>query len=187
MPRKTDAAQTPVVPAAEQHLIDSINVLSGNRVLCKSLAAGLFAREYLRHHTEARVVCWFVDRADAAAAEAAVADEGDDMSSRLQIVCSADLPEGEFDLCAFPVPGGRDAEFYREILRQGHGVLRAGGALAVAHEARDDRWLHAELQQLFPKVTRQVSRRRILYRGTKAGPLKKQKDYRCELEWRYLD
>jgi len=59
-----------------------------------------------------------------------------------------------------------------------------GGRFAAAIDNPRDQWLHEQLRAMFEKVTRQPERDAVVYLATKTRPLKKHKDYACELVFR---
>lgn len=176
-----DEPETLRTPRAEQLLIDEIPDLSGPRVLCTTLGRGQFAAEFSRDDPASRVVCHTFD--------VFLADEtrryvGAGEPERPEVVCTPDFPFAEFDLVAIPVDPRGDAELLRDVLQQGHQRLAMQGRMIAATSNAEDQWLHDELRKLFPKVTRRVLDRGVLYLATKTAALKKVKNYDCEFAFR---
>jgi 16S rRNA G1207 methylase RsmC len=107
-----------------------------------------------------------------------------DALPNLRLECAADFPDGPFDAVVFPVSTSGEAELVRDWLQSGHERLREGGALFAATDNPSDVWLHAELRKLFAKVTRRTGERGTLFKAIKTGPLKKLKNFECQLAFR---
>jgi 16S rRNA (guanine1207-N2)-methyltransferase len=104
--------------------------------------------------------------------------------SNLHITCQADFPDEEFDLVALPISMSGNAELTRELLQQAHQRLAIGGRLLAATDNPRDTWLHEELQSNFAKVTRTPPDDGVVYSAIKTAPLKKVRDFSCELAFR---
>ena len=72
----------------------------------------------------------------------------------------------------------------RDCLQSGHQRLREGGTLLASTDNRSDAWLHGELQKLFAKVTRRGEKQGTLFKAVKTEPLKKLKNFECQLAFR---
>ena len=178
--RDSDVPTEPRVRPAEQLLIDAVPRLEGQSVLCTTQGRAPLARAIAEAHPDSRVTCHFLDvrRADRAR-EAATGVVG------LDIVCTADLPGGEFDLVVLPFGRNDDAELMRDTLRTAHDRLVDGGRLVLAIDDEKDSRLHDILRKLFDKVTLEPERKRgTRYLVTKRGPLKKRKEFGCEFTFR---
>lgn len=176
-----DEPETLHTPRAEQILIDEIPALDGPRVLCTTLGRGQFAAAFATDDPSAQVVCHSLD--------IFLADEtrrfvGAGETGRPDVVCTPDFPEAEFDFVAIPVDARGDAELLRDLLQQGHLRLALNGRMAAATSNSEDQWLHGEMRKLFPKVTRRVLDRGVLYLATKTAPLRKVKNFDCEFAFR---
>jgi 16S rRNA (guanine1207-N2)-methyltransferase len=167
-------------PRAEQLLIDATGALPAGGVLCTSLGWGQLALETARRMPGARVACHFLDLHPYEQARHIAGNA----ESRVEWLCTADLPEGPFDLAFVPVSRFGEAELTRDILQQAFERLKEGGLLVAAVDNRDDKWLHAELGKLFEKVRREPGRMGVVYRGKRRGPLKRKRDFRCEFAFR---
>ncbi len=168
----------------EQLLIDAIPELTGNRVLCTSAGRAQFAVAYASDHPEAVVDCWFLDVFHKTQSEFRISEDGPPPSN-LNLHCQPDLPEQEADLVAFAFKKGGEAELTRDLMQQGYLRLVEGGRMVVSTDNDEDQWIHKELRELFPKVTRRPIRKRgTLYFATKVGPLKKVRDFDCEFAFR---
>ena len=175
-------ASLPVRPH-EQLLIDVIPELHAVRVLCTTAGRAQFAETYARTRPEAHVACCFFDLYQKNQSAFQVFDHGP--VENLRLLCKPDLPEGESDLVAFSFRKGGDAELTRDLLQQGFQRLVDGGRMIASTDNDEDQWLHEQMRDLFPKVTRRPYKKiGTLYLTTKPGPLKKVKRHDFEYAFR---
>ena len=178
-----DEPQSLPVRPHEQLLIDAMPELTATRVICTTAGRAQFAETYARERPESQVECCFLDLFQKNQSEFQVNDHGP--LPNLRLVCEPDLPATEADLVAFVFRKGGDAELTRDLMQQGHMRLIEGGRMIASTDNDEDQWLHEQMQDLFPKVTRRPFRKQgTLYLATKTGPLKKQKDFDCEFAFR---
>ncbi len=168
-----------VTRTAEALLVETIGELKGERVVCKTLGRAQFAAVYAAANPDASVTCQFLDVHLSQRAE----NEGR-LPESVTVACTADLPEGEFDLAAFPFTKNGEAELTRETMQTAHQRLVDGGRMVVAVDVADDEWLHDEMRTLFDKVTRCPEKRGVVYLATKKGPLKRTRSFDCEFAFR---
>lgn len=181
-PSPEDPLPLPVRPH-EQLLIDLIPELSAKRVLCTTAGRGQLAESLARAWPAAHVDCCFLDLFQRNQTELQLHDHG--FPENLELRCESDLPEGPVDLVAFVFRKGGDAELTRDLLQQGYLRLVDGGRMVVSTDNDEDQWLHDQLQELFPKVTRRPYRKvGTTYLATRVEPLKKLKNYDCEFAFR---
>ncbi len=119
------------------------------------------------------VSAWFVDLFAAAMA-------GQACDEKVAIICSADLPEEQYEVVVMPVLKKGEAEFTRDILQQAHGRLADQGWLFTSVNNPKDQWLHEQMQTLFDKVTCVRVAEGCAYWGRKTSELKKVKDFDCQ-------
>ena len=168
----------------EKLLIDVIPELSGSRVICTSAGRAQFAVAYALDKPDSTVDCWFLDIFHKTQTEYRVSEEGA-VPPNLKFHCQPDLPEQEADLVAFAFKKGGEAELTRDLMQQGYLRLVEGGRMVVSTDNDEDQWIHHELRELFPKVTRRPIRKQgTVYLATKVGPLKKVRDFDCEFAFR---
>jgi 16S rRNA (guanine1207-N2)-methyltransferase len=167
--------------AQEQLLIDALDGTTYARVLTNTVGRGQFAAACARSQASAAVTCWTHDLFQHRQIADSVASEP---LANLQLACSPDLPDGEFDLVALALSMQGDGELARELLQQSHLRLVIGGELWATTDNREDHWLGEQLSKLFHKVATRRSELGTLYRATKLGPLKKQKQYDAEFVFR---
>lgn len=173
----------PRTPVADQLLIDAIDQLIGPRVLATTTGQGQFPAAVAHHAGEegwtGAVICPVLD---------------DFMACRVrnatfaapfpEVFCGPDMPPGEFDSVALAVDHRVATELTRDIVQSGVLALRDGGRMLAAVGKADDTFLHDELKKYFPKVTRNVLPRGVLYAATKAGPPKKIKNFAAEFTFK---
>ena len=112
---------------------------------------------------------------------------GSSTASTVRLVCDADPPEEEFDSIAFPTNAIGSSEQTQELLQTCHLRLRTGGRLVVSTNNPKDKWLHAQLRDIFDKVTVSPQREGVVYIARKQSPLKKIKDFRSAFAFRFHD
>ncbi|MFO1093061.1 MAG: methyltransferase [Planctomycetaceae bacterium] len=177
----TDDLESDVrTPRAEQLLIEATAEIAAERVLCTSLGWGQLATSLAAQLPSAQVACHFLDLHPYEQARHIAGN----LEARVVWLCSADLPEGPFDLAAIPVSRFGEAELTRDMLQEAYERLTEEGLLVTAVDNRDDKWLHEELAKLFAKVTREPGRSGVVYRAIRRGPLKRRRDFRCEFAFR---
>jgi 16S rRNA (guanine1207-N2)-methyltransferase len=190
-----DEPQVLPVRPHEQLLIDALPNLTDKResaepsapparnVICTTGGRAQFGETYARQYPDATVTCCFMDLFQKNQSEFQVFDHGP--LDNLRLICESDLPDTQADLVAFVFRKGGDAELTRDLMQQGHQRLIEGGRMLASTDNDEDQWLHEQLQELFPKVTRRPFRKQgTLYMATKAGPLKKAKNFDCEFAFR---
>ena len=178
-----DEPQVLPVRPHEQLLIDAMPELDAKRVICTTGGRAQFAETYARERSDAQVECLFLDLFQRNQSEFQIHDHGP--VENLKLVCQPDLPQTEADLVAFVFRKGGDAELTRDLMQQGHMRLVQGGRMIASTDNDEDQWVHEQLKELFPKVTRRPFRKQgVLYLATKTGPLKKPKNFDCEFKFR---
>ncbi len=119
-----------------------------------------------------RVTAWYLDLHAATGAQNAC-------ESKVEFVCSADLPAETVELVCMPVLKAGEAELTRELMQQAHQRLADGGYLATAVNNPKDRWLHEQMQALFDKVSCVREGDGCIYWARKTGPLKRVRNFEC--------
>ena len=165
---------------SEQLLIEHLDELPGDRMLCTTLGRAQFAAVAALRSPERRVTCHFLDLFPA---EESRRLHGD-CDGRLELTCAADFPEGEVDAVALPFTSTGEAELVRERMQDAYLRLAEGGRMAVATDSGRDTFFHQEMSKLFSKVTRIADRRGTVYLGTKRGVLKRVRDFSAEFPFR---
>jgi 16S rRNA G1207 methylase RsmC len=152
-------------------------VANGSRGLVISSGRAQLADQWVLQSTFSDVTAWYLDLyAAAATAECCNAE--------VNVVCSADLPEGPFDSVALPVMKNSDSELTCDLMQQAYQRLSVKGILAMAVDNPTDRWVHQQMRRFFPKVSCDRSDGGCVYWGRKHASLKKHKDYQAEFAFR---
>lgn len=167
----------------EQVLIDALPNFSGDRILVISPGRGQAGWHWLEKHPQAKCTAWYLDLHDATLARELAESQG----IQMEVSCSADLPAGEVELVAMPVMMRGEAELTRELLQQAYMRLIQGGYLVASVDNPSDSWLHEQMQVLFEKVTVQSQQHGKVYWGKKVAPLKRERDFSCQFQFRDQD
>ena len=170
----------PLIRPQERLLTGAIPELPAGRMLCNTAGRAQFAAAYVQRHNSPSATCWFLDQHQQRESERAI--EGP--AGNLQLVCSADPPEGACDLVAWAFSKQGDGELTREVLQLGHQRLAVGGRIAVSIDYPRDQWLHELLRGHYRKVTRRPAADGVLYLATKTERMRKSKDYAAEFAFR---
>ncbi len=193
--KKKNRAVAAAASEADRETTTDLLVESGNqplasdRVLIDHLPGVAFARALIvsagraqaAHHLQqlqpgAALTAWFIDLHQAERAKATLPESVD-------VVCSADLPEGEIDLAALAFSMRGEAELTRELLQQSHERLNVGGTLVASVDNPRDSWLREQLEPMFDKVTCIDADAGRLYVARKTGPLKRLRNFQAKLSF----
>lgn len=152
----------------------------------RSQAAEWFARS----NADSRVTCWYLDQfqASRASENMAMPDEksqpAKELPINLEIACTADLPVQEYQLAFIPLIASGEAELSRDFLQQLFHQLSIGGRLVVSVDNPEDRWVHDQMKGFEKSVKVRKFNDAVVYMVDKKTPLKKLKDFSCELAFR---
>lgn len=177
-PRRSSPRGT--APSKESLLLDAMDEVLGQRVLCTSLGRGQFAAAIADRSPDNEVTCFFLDVFLAKE----TLDEIGRKRPNVSVVCETDFPEGPFDTVAMPFLKNGEAELTRELLQQAHERLDIGGRLMVSTDNPNDTWLHEQLQLLFEKVTRRPQPRGVLYLALKTHALRRVRNFTANFAFR---
>ena len=174
----------PPLPARveEQRLIEIACGLPGNQIGAVSLGRGQAAEQIAKERPESRVVSWYIDRY-----QSELARQHAVPLRNLTIACEADWPAGECDLTLVSVSKNGEAELTRDLLQSAYHHLDIGGHLLAAVDNANDQWLHQQLKLYEKSVKVRRFNDASVYYIQKTVPLKKQKDFRCELSFKDRD
>ncbi|MFN3190160.1 MAG: class I SAM-dependent methyltransferase [Aureliella sp.] len=187
------------IPAAlncEQLLLDSFpkwseNRLTGLQTLVISPGLAQTAGRLAEQKEVAEVHAWHMDLHDAAQTAALwdhIRNEAVHQPAvDIEVLSGADLPENGYGLIAMAILKRGEAELTRELLQQSHDRLETGGWLVCSVDNPKDTWLHDQLKPLFPKVTAERLNKGCVYWARKNKPLKKQKNFESQFEFRDRD
>ncbi len=168
------------VPVSEQLLINACAEAAAGKVLCASVGRGQCAESLAAAHPESQVTCHCLDLYQAE--ETHTFQQA--RLPNLNVVCSPDFPDEEFDLFVLPVVRGGEAELTRDWLQYGYHRLRPGGWLYTAVDNRKDKWLYHEVEKLSKGLVRRPKPRGMVYKVQKQEPLKRLRDFSSEFIFR---
>lgn len=176
--------------------------LPGTRIVCISLGRGQAAQKLAQERTDATVTSWFLDAFHAAlAAEHYSQNNADWRNSNLELVCQADWPgtsgpceadvleqsesaPTHLDLAVLPIRSNGESELNRELLQAAYANLTDQGHLVAAVDNPKDRWLHDQMKVFDKSVKVRPFDDAVVYFVQKSKPLKRVRDFRCELSFR---
>jgi 16S rRNA (guanine1207-N2)-methyltransferase len=164
----------------EQRLIDLIAELPVGRTLCNTVGRGQLAVALAARDATAPVTCHFLDLFPLQETQAELRAT----IPNLRLVCQPDPPPDEVGLATLAFSHRGEAELVRDLLQSAHDRLAIGGRLAAAIDNPDDQWLHEQLRGMFDKVTCRRYADAVVYLATKTRPLKKHREFACELTYR---
>ena len=165
---------------SEQILIEKHPDWQGERFLVISPGRSQLGWQLRLQHPAAQVQAWYCDLYQATEARATAAEA----QAAIDVVCAVDLPEASYDAVFMPVLKRGEAELTRELMQQAHQRLKVGGYLAMSVDNPTDTWLHEQMRAILQKVTVQQHSQGRAYWGRKTGPLKRERDFSCEFQFR---
>ncbi len=174
-----DANELPPPRTAELRALQVAHDLPAERILCTTLGRGQAAAQLAAERPSAQTVCWFLDQYQQRLAIAAQPPR-----DNLSFVCTADAPEGDFELAVIPLSFRGEAELARDVVQEAFARLKMGGRLVVAVDNPRDQWLHTQLREMFPKVTVVPGDDAAVYVVPKRGPQRRSRSLRCQFSYR---
>jgi len=160
------------------------------QVICISSGRAQAAEWFARSEPNSHVTCWYLDQFQAfrASEHMALPDEklqpARELPANLEIACTADLPLKEYQLAFLPLVSSGEAELSRDFLQQMFHQLSMGGRLIVSVDNPEDRWVHEQMKGFEKSVKVRKFIDAVVYMIDKKTPLKKLKDFSCELAFR---
>lgn len=174
------AAHTcPPPRTAELRALQVAHGFAANRILCTTLGRGQAAAQLAAERPDAHTLCWFLDQYQQ---RLAIADQPP--RENLEFVCAADAPAGTFDLAVIPLSFRGEAELARDVIQDAFARLETSGRLVVAVDNPRDQWLHAQLREMFPKVSVIASEDAAVYVVLKRDEQRRRRSLRCQFVYR---
>lgn len=140
---------------------------------------------------DAEITCWHIDSFQASRTmEQFNLDETNAVipsPKNLHVICSADLPGEPNHVAILSLITTGEAELSRDYIQQLYHHLVIGGQLIVSVDNADDRWVHEQLKGYEKSVKVRPQEGATVYWIEKTAPLKKLKDFSCELAYRDCD
>ncbi|MGL4513982.1 MAG: class I SAM-dependent methyltransferase [Lacipirellulaceae bacterium] len=159
-------------------MLEVARSIRGDRVLGVPLGRPDSLADLAAERPAATVVSWLRDSFRAAIPLAAATP------TNLTVVCSADPPEGPFDLAVVPTSMRGDAELTRETLQESLHRLELGGVLVAATDNPRDAWLRQQMDALCEGVRLHRFDDAVVYAATKTRPMRKRRDFSCDVAFR---
>ena len=148
------------------------------------------AEWFARSNSDSHVTCWYLDQFQAfrASEHMTLPDEklqpAMALPTNLEITCTADLSLKEYQLAFLPLVSSGEAELTRDFLQQMFHQLAMGGRLVVSVDNPDDRWVHEQMKGFEKSVKVRKFSDAVVYMIDKKVPIKKLKDFSCQLAFR---
>ena len=170
------------VRVEEQRLIQIADDLPGTRIGAVSLGRGQAAENLAKLRPQSTVVSWYIDRY-----QSELAMEHAQPLPNLTISCAPDWPDRQFDLALVCTSMRGEAELTRDTLQDAYDHLDIGGHLVASVDNSNDRWLHQQLKGFAKSVKVRSFDDATVYFIQKTAPLRKRKDFSCELTFKDHD
>jgi 16S rRNA (guanine1207-N2)-methyltransferase len=164
----------------EALVIAQLPTVDVQRVICTSPGRAQAAYVAARRWSSAEVECLYLDLYRAQLAQTAV----DNGPANLTIRCGDDFQATDVDLAFLPLSSTGEAELTRELLQSAFVRLKIDGMLIASTDNVRDSWLFDELSKFERRVERIVAETGVVYRLIKRKPLKKVRDFSCEVVFR---
>lgn len=100
------------------------------------------------------------------------------------LVCTPDLPPGQFDEVLFSTFCGDPSEQAQDLLQMIHQRLRSGGRLIASTNNPKDKWVQSQLRLIFPNVVVNKQKHGVACVATKTSELKKVRGFRARSAFR---
>ena len=183
----TNTFQPLKIRPAEARLYEVASRMPGEQVVVISAGRAQSAAMVSMDRTKSTVFAWYLDSYRCQlASEHALADEARNAGAKLNHVCSANWPLADkpADLIMLEQPKTGEAELGREYLQIGWDNLKIGGALVVATDNPKDKWLLEQMQVFEKSIKVRKFDDATVYYAIKQKPLKRLRDFACQLAFR---
>ena len=175
------------IRSGEARLYEVAKNLPGNSIVVVSNGRAQSASLFAKHRKSAKVVAWYLDSYRCQLAK----EDASSSSELLSFVCAADWPIEEenkqVDLACLDVLKGGEAELNRELLQAAYVNLIDGGALVASSDNPKDKWLFEQMQNFDKSVKVRKFDDAVVYYVIKKKPLKKVRNFECEIAFRDED
>lgn len=152
------------------------------RALVISPGRAQLAQHLAQSHSGCAIDVWYFDLFAAEVARQSLSKLA--MEPPIQVRCSADLPDQNYQLIAIPVLARGEAELVRDLMQQAHQRLAIGGTLMTAVDNEKDTWLMNQMKELFSSVKSVRNSSSVVYSAKKKEPLKRIRNFTCQLSFR---
>ena len=183
----TNVFQPLKIRPAEARLYEVAKKLPGEQVVVISAGRAQSAAMISTERRKASVMAWYLDSYRCQlASEHQLASEARDAGAALSYVCESDWPleDQQADLVMLEQPKTGEAELGRELLQTAWHHLKIGGAFVVATDNPKDKWLLEQMQVLSKSIKVRDFDDAKVYYAIKKKPLKRQREFLCQLAFR---
>lgn len=168
----------------EACLLEVAQTLPGKAIVVASNGRAQSAATLATKRPKSTVAAWYLDKYRCELAS----EFHRDAPENLDVVCHADWPlpvsDPVADLACFDLQKGGEAELNRDLLQTAYHHLAEGGALVTAIDNPKDKWLFEQMQSFDKSVKVRKFKTSVVYYVIKKKPLKKLKDFSCQLAFR---
>ena len=168
-------------------LIGSVQGKGSLQVAGVSTGRGQAASSIASHFPHASVDLWYLDLHHRGLATEHARDQSGHSPSNLTIRCVADLDHKDLDWTLVPLSSSGEQELARDFIQQHYDALAPQGNMIVSVDNPKDRWVHELLKTYEKKIRVRPFDDAVVYIVEKTHPLKKLKDFSCQLAFRDCD
>ena len=111
-------------------------------------------------------------------------DEANSNYTEIELFCTPDPPEDDYDTIVFPTDSKGSSEFTRDLLQSAANMLKPGGRLIASTNNPKDHWLLDHLKETFGRTTIIKAKDGVCYIARKKEKPNKQKNFDCEFAFR---
>ena len=168
----------------EARLLEVAQTIPAKSIVVVSNGRAQSAAALASDRPNSTVAAWYLDKYRCELAR----DFHSDATTNLNVVCNANWPlsvsDPTADLACFDLQKGGEAELNRDLLQTAYHHLVEGGALLTAIDNPRDKWLFEQMQAFDKSVKVRKFKHSTVYYVIKKKPLKKLKDFSCQLAFR---
>lgn len=168
---------------SEARLHEVAATLPGKSIVVASIGRAQSASLFAAKRKNAHVTAWYLDSYRCQLAK----DDSDSSLEGLDFVCHHDWPlekDPQVDIACLDIAKGGEAELNRDLLQTCYANLVEGGALVASTNNPKDKWLLEQMQGFDKSVKIRKFDEAVVYYVIKKKPLKKLKDFSCQLAFR---
>ncbi len=174
---------------AEARLYEVASKLPGNQIVVVSVGRAQSAGLLASARPKADVTAWYLDsyRCKLAADHYESTLDSNSPANQPLFQCDADWPIAStepVDMVLVEQPKTGEAELGRDLFQTAWHHLKIGGALVAATDNAKDKWLLEQLQAFDKSIKTRKFNDATVYYLIKQKPLKRLRDYSCQIAFR---
>jgi 16S rRNA (guanine1207-N2)-methyltransferase len=176
---------------ADRLILDQCDRISAGNALLVLMTGTALAKHLTTRRPDVRWNIFTCEHFYLTAIINALSDDADDNVDRepsvqgeIELFCTPDPPDGEFDTIVFPTDFKGSSELTRELLQSIALQLKPTGQLIISTNNPRDHWLHQLLKDTFGRTTVIKDKQGICYVARKGTSIQKQKMFGCEFAFR---